>query len=398
MSRFSPDTWLDAIQLPFAMIQFKGSVYAEPIAPDIRPAAFIILATAASIATLARMWRQDTTAPPECIQPNRRAAWALIAGTLVALMSWIMTSGNGRYGLTALTLSPMAALGALLLVTHSRRARLAVLTIIIFVQSIFLMTADPDDTWSKLTRYEWKEKNADTLPAEFIKPWRNLAKSNSVLVVTTKSLTGMSILYPVFGEGARYMNLAYLEQYSLSSPEHKRALELSNSAESIYLSRSIVADPTQRKGINFIPSPISLKENMRLKRFGLSVDDSTSCTLLPERMGAQLQICRLSKVMPENIDLVTLIPQQPLHILNALGGKCPGILDDARLPLVDDVGGILTSVHDGKYFLEITVNLDVFIRHRGETEHRLLMSGEQTKHLESYTCSDLMEVGQQYWR
>lgn len=397
MSRFSPDTWLDAIQLPFAMVQFKGSVYVEPIAPDLRPAACIALVLGAFVASLVRVLRKKKSydGPSE---PNHRAAWALITATLLALVSWIFTSGNGRYGLAAITLTPLAGLAALLILTRSRRARFFTLSIIIFVQTVFLLTADPDDTWSKLTSYNWTERYADRLPSKVIEPWKDDAIKRSTLVVTSKTLTGMSTLYQVFGPKAHYMGLGYLDQYTTDTIEYRRAILMVDAAEVVYLSRAVAADPAVSDSVTTISSPLTIGERQRLRRFGLVPMENARCSLLPERMGAQLQICPLIKATPHRIDPVDLLPQAPLRLLDALGKKCPGILNDARQPISDDAGGILTSVHDGKYFLDIRSNLDVYIRHRSEVGSRLLLSGKSTGQLNQISCASMINAGWQYWR
>lgn len=398
MSRFSPDTWLDAVQLPFAMAQFKGSVYVEPIAPDIRPAFFVILLAVTCLAIFFRKWRKIVQTSDSACQPNRRAAWALITATLVALSAWIITSANGRYGLLAITLCPMAALATLIITTHSQRAWLIILSIFISLQALFLLTADPDDTWSKLTPYRWTEAHADRLSEKAVAPWKDAAETHSLLVVTTKTLTGMTTLYPVFGPKARYMGLGYLDQYSTGSIEYQRATKVAGAADLVYLSRAVPSDPKLRDGTAGVPNPVSIGENERLRRFGLAAADDIKCTLLPERMGTQLQICPLIKISPDKTDPKTELPQESIRVLKSLSEKCPSIFKEVRRPISDDDGGIATSIQDGKYFVEIKRDFNVYIRSRGEHEHRLVIPGIDIDNLNNYSCNKIIDAGLQYWR
>ena len=398
MSRFSPDTWLDAIQLPLAMAQFKGNVYVEPIAPDLRPVAFICLLVAACLVTAVRYRLKNFKPEKAPIEFSRRTAWALMTATAISLCAWIFSSGNGRYGLVAITLTPLAALAALLVTTSSIRMYLLVLGLLTSVQAIFFITADPDDTWSKLTLYRWTEKHADSLPPEKYATWRAIADKNSTLIVTTRTLTGMSTLYQVFGSNAKYMGLGYIDLFSENSSEYRRALQLVQSAEKVYLSYARQENPDKNDGALMDSKNTLLGDRQRLRKFGLAINDQEKCTLLPSRMGAQLQICSLIKVAPENFLSSDPLPDEPLRVLRALGVKCPGVLDDARPPVSDKAGGIATQVHDGKYFVEILSTLDVYIRHRGETGRRLLVAGEKINDINDYSCKTLMGAGLQYWR
>lgn len=397
MSRFSPDTWIDAIQLPFAMAQFKGNIYVESISPDLRPSAFIILTVTAMVVAIFKI-RQKKQAE-EYLTPalNRRSALALIAATFISMTIWIITSSNGRYGITAITLSPLAAIAALLLATRSPRIVLITIGVLLMLQSILLLTADPDEPWLKLTQYKWKERHADLLPTEVVQPWRNSAENRITTVVTTKSLTGMSTLYQVFGKKAHYIGLSYLDQFSMHTSEHKRAIEMIRDSEAVYLSNAIAAPENLKDVVRKNQIATSRNEKLRLLRFGLLLDDNASCTLLPARMGTQLQICPLTKISPDTNEPNSKLPQQPLLVLKALGEKCPGILDEAMPARHDGDGGISTSTHDEKYSVEIKSNLDIFIRHRREHANRLLISGKEIEKLESITCNKLIDAGHQYW-
>ena len=281
------------------MLQFRGNVYVEPIAPDARPVAFAVVFILACAVTLGRMWRSSRHGRPEqpvSVQhPGRRAAWALSVATFVAMCAWIWTSANGRYGLLALTLSPLAAWAALRLVVASPQVLVRVLAVLISVQGLFLLTADPDDTWSRLTLYRWNEPYADRLAPGEVEPWKAAANGRNVLVVTTATLTGMSTLYPVFGPQAHYMGLAYLDGHYSDSPERARANQLIDTADEVFWSGAVAAEDTKKNVLTNIPSPIKSGDRKILSRFGLASEPDTRCSLLPARLGGRIQICPLKK-------------------------------------------------------------------------------------------------------
>lgn len=401
MSRFSPDTWLDAVQLPFAMVQFGGNVYVEPIAPDFRPAAFIILAAIAIKASFFGKRKKDTKNISLIFGGvhRPRAAWALIGASALALVLWIASSANGRYGLLAITLSPLAAIAALLIGTNSKRLRITVLLVIGMVQGLFLATADPDDTWSKLTTYKWdKEIHADLLPMPMISPWRDEANEKSVLVVTSQTLTGMSTLYQVFGPKAHYMNLSYISQFSHDSVERQHAKNLIDSSDIIYWSNAVEAKKFKRNEIQNIPGFFINAKASKIKKFGLVVPDDAKCQMLPERMGAQLQICTVKKDIASYFESKLSLPDQQLKYIKYLSEKCPSIFGELSPVIGDDAGGVLVNTHDGKYFIEILQDMSIYIRHRGDIDHRLISTGDQIEYVRKASCKEIVRPGAQYWR
>lgn len=88
--RFLPATALDWVTRPFAMAQYKAFVSVEAFAPDLRPAAALLL----GLALLA--WRLVRR---RAIAPASDAAFQLTLFALLAYPLWMATSGNARYGL-----------------------------------------------------------------------------------------------------------------------------------------------------------------------------------------------------------------------------------------------------------------------------------------------------------
>jgi len=424
MSRFLPNTWLDAVQLPLAMVQPHGGIYAETIAPDVRPLAFVILMViAASVAIIKARWNskyKTDAGLPQMLPASSRSAWALIVGTLVALSAWIWTSANGRYGLLALTLTPLAALAALRLISGSSRWLAAVLSTMLGVQVLFLLTTDVDFTWLRVTDEPWTQAYEDRLPAHVVAPWQTEADQSSVLVVTTIHQTAMSSLYRVFGPRAHYMALMYIDEHASDFPwQVAKARQLVQAADRIYWSGAtpdgysyqlgdrtvtyksrmmLPGDLNPGDDEQDIQNPITEAQKIQLLRFGLMAEDGARCTLLPKRMGARLRICPLTKAPATVKTLNETLPQKPWQVLQTLAEKCPRIFGEQRQPVPDISGGVFTSSGDQKYYINVTKDLDIYIR-RAQTEvnYHLILSSEKTKFLENYSCNSIIApLGNQY--
>lgn len=395
MSRFSPNTWVDAIQLPFAMVQFKGNIYIEPIAPDVRPAAFLAILFVAIIALALKTAKRKNSDTNTIL--DQRPSYAIITASLASLAAWIISSGNGRYGITAIGLCSFATLASLLLITSSRKIILTVLLAICGIQIIFLTTADPDDTWSRLTLYRWNEAHADRPKDPAAESWRHLSDIDPVLVVTTKTLTGMSILYGAFGPEARYMSLGFIDDLAQESPERKKAANLIQHAKRIYYADTLPIDLNKEDIILSQNRALKNFDSRKLSRFGLLQTSGNECVLLPQRMGARLLLCNLTRgpVLPD--DRTNELPEPPYTVLKSLIEKCPKILGEPRPVLGDGAGGVLTSVGDGKYFIEVMNDLNVYLRHRSDVDHHLVLNGELAKNLSNVNCHDIVKPGSQYW-
>lgn len=394
MSRFSPDTWTDAIQLPLAMVQFKGNVYVEPIAPDIRPVVFLLTLIILVFIGAARWFRRLSYFSHSVY---RCQILGLISATFLSLFAWIFTSANGRYGILVLTLCPFAIFGGLIIFFESKVKILAFIYVLVFFQLVILCSSDPDDTWSKLTVFRWDEKYADRLSEDVVKPFREISEKENTLIVTTKTLTGMTTLYQVFGPDAYYMNLAHIDQHKNESVEFSSSIRRINSSEKIYLSKAVPQFEKASQAVEKIKSAITTADRNMLLRFGLSSARDEECYLMPPRMGAQLQICPLRKVSSKHVDPWSQIPKEKFLILKKMEKACPSAFSDFRLPITNDGGDLFTNVHDGKYFITIADDLSIYVRHRSELEARLILSGKSIESLGDFTCSQLTQ-GWQYWR
>jgi hypothetical protein len=114
--RFIPESFIQALWRPFAMVDPVPMVQAELTAPDLRYAVIVILLIAL---LLHRLWRRPDrtstlTAPPAAAGAARVSA-ALGCGLAVDWVLWLSASGNGRYFL------PMASVASVVIVALTFR-------------------------------------------------------------------------------------------------------------------------------------------------------------------------------------------------------------------------------------------------------------------------------------
>lgn len=400
MSRYSPDSWIDAVQLPLAMARFQFNLYTERMAPDIRPALCIALALMLAVLMALRRFglRKCTgsSGPPDGAPPNLRALYATLVCAALVFALWIATSANGRYGVVALILTAPAILALLLLVTHSHGARLGVLLAAVGLQCLFVDTSNPGYSWNALPGPRWTGSYVDRYPDAMIHEWKDETRNHRVLVVTTKPQTAMSLLYNIFGPKAHYMALAYINWNELpSSPEVQRAIEEIQWADVIYWSDEFSSDKESEDKVLDVKLSPSVTSHFILERFGILAADNLNCHLFPIKMNARVRVCRLQneKTTPKN---GTKPPSSAYKLLLRLSKKCPSVFGDHRVkdPSQEEISVLL---NDMKYAALITPGLDVYLRHITKVNYTKILSGNQTENLNHMTCDDLLKYGHQYW-
>jgi hypothetical protein len=99
--RFLPRSILDVITLPLRMASLQPWEYTEPVAPDLRFMATIVVA---GIGLLSAVFRSRTGRTSLVIDRPNAARNALFTFFATSLLLWLASSGNGRYGLPLLLL------------------------------------------------------------------------------------------------------------------------------------------------------------------------------------------------------------------------------------------------------------------------------------------------------
>lgn len=416
MSRYSPDSWLDAVQFPVAMAQFEPFIYMERIAPDIRPTLCIVLALVlVAVVGARRFFPRSRSAkdggppPPDRAPPDLRSVYAGLVCAALVFVLWVVTSANGRYGLAATILTAPAILGLLCLVTKNHSIRIGVLAGATMLQMILVADSDPAVAGYSIGGQRWTGAYADRYPEAMVARWKKEAGSQRVLVVTVDYMTASTLQYQIFGPQAHYMGLNFIANHDSSSSEMRKAIEMVKQADVIYLAKALspvdlgvspgshaaMLKRQEIKDVTDIQTSIPLIARTVLARFGISAPRNMQCSLMPMRMSANIQICRLAnaKIPPVDPPEVT---GPAYKVLLKLSKKCPSVFGDIHF---DDPSGstVYATTNDGKYYALVTKNMDVFIKYATKFRFVKILDREKIENLDHMRCGDFLSYGHQYW-
>jgi hypothetical protein len=196
--RFGPRALGEALGFPFRMAALDRHLYSETFAPDLRFAALVAALAAVPF-----------------VRPNglRRADWRFFAFLAAALLLWLGTSANARYGLPVLLLAglALARLGERLL--SQKAARIALATLLA-LQVAICIVASP-------TRWFIAEPwSARWLPYEA--PER--ARREPALYLSVEVLP-MAVVAPFLHPGSSFVNFAGQHSLPSDAPRLKALLD-----------------------------------------------------------------------------------------------------------------------------------------------------------------------------
>ena len=181
MIRFLPDNWLDVVMRPLDMISPEGNIYVETPAPDLRLAAAVLLGLAV-LATSARS------------RPDRGPALRLLAVTLLAMVPWLATTGNGRYFTAFLLLLGPLCIGLVRLLPLSRSLKFSAAGLLLVLQGFLIAQTSPWGSWSLVYWRDGSYFPVATPPAQ----------PRSYVTITPISY---SLIAPQFPADSRWMNI-----------------------------------------------------------------------------------------------------------------------------------------------------------------------------------------------
>lgn len=248
MIRFMPDSWVDVLLRPLDMISPEGNIYVEVPAPDIRLAAALLLA----FAVLATAWRRRS---------ELRPAFLLLALTLLAMVPWLATTGNGRYFIPFLLLLGPLCVGLVRLLPLSGSMKFSAVGLLLLVQGVLVFEASPWGTWTLLP---WRDGRYFEVAAPPAEPRSYV----------TLSPISYSLMAPLFPAESRWMNLSA----PVTGRERDYARKWLAQAKALHL--IAVAYPAQMEADGG-PSPAVLKVFDRMMRpRGLSLAPDAPCEFL----------------------------------------------------------------------------------------------------------------------
>ncbi|MBC5782794.1 hypothetical protein H8N03_07535 [Ramlibacter sp. USB13] len=208
MIRFQPDTLPQALLRFFDMAAPDANVYVEIPAPDIRFAAIVILAAVALFA-----WRR--------LGPGRSALFAMLGVLLVSTITWLASTGNGRYFIPLLVVAGPLAVGLVCALPLTRAFR-ATLAVGLLAGQAFVLSQQPP--WNTWTVMHWKDGSYFEV---------NLGPEEKDAPPTTYgslSLLTYSLIAPQFPAGTRWINL-YTEPVTTLAAERTDAFLRQAAAE-----------------------------------------------------------------------------------------------------------------------------------------------------------------------
>jgi hypothetical protein len=185
MTRFEPDTLLQALARPFDMVAPDANVYFEIPAPDVRFAAIVLLAGLALL-----LWRR--------LGPGRSATFAMLALLFASAAVWLCTSGNGRYFMPMLVAAGPLAVALICLLPATRMLKASLVVLLVAAQAFVFSQQPPWRSWSLL---RWAD------PPYFDVRLGPQERNGPPTTYASMSLLTHSIIAPQFPASSRWINL-----------------------------------------------------------------------------------------------------------------------------------------------------------------------------------------------
>jgi hypothetical protein len=185
--RFAPQDLWAALALPYRLIAPEGVLYAEITAPDLRFAALALAALALPFA--AGFGRLERAAA------LRGADWRLLGFFTLALVAWVATSANGRYGMLVLLLAGLCLARLVERLLPVAMARVVLATLLVAQVAACGMVSAP--RWFIADR--WSRQWLPFVPAE-------QALRQPALYLTLESLP-MAAVVPFVHRDSSFVNL-----------------------------------------------------------------------------------------------------------------------------------------------------------------------------------------------
>ena len=255
-ARYAPQTLWEVLTFPFRLVSHSSMTYAEISAPDLRIAALGVFAAALGVAVALRRRH----APPDSAAlgtiENR-----LLAFFALALLLWILTSANGRYGMFVLLLAgPCLARLADRLMPFRGAS-----TVILIMLGVQILACVNVSTARWFVSERW---SSDWFP--FLAPER--ARSTPALYFTVEA-QAMGAVVPFLHPGSSFVNLR--GQHSLTSGRNRVGDLLARHSGNVrVLGRALRAGPYGAPRQDVIDAYDST-----LMRFGFRIDPGDCFTI-----------------------------------------------------------------------------------------------------------------------
>lgn len=347
--RFVPAGLSDALWRMFEMAEISSWIYVESIAPDLRPALFVILLVFSLILAVLKFSRIRHRYIEASFQFSPQAQEVIlfcIVFFMISLLLWFVTSGNGRYGLP-LFLMYGVMIFLLLIIFKIKEGPLKCLLFVLLSLQVFHIQSAGNPRWNPM---QWSD---EWLPVDLPEYF-----SEKPAVFVSVGTSSESYLVRHMHKDSSFTNPIGL----ISIPDKgamRRKFDALFDGREIYVLFRLRNDFSQTAMIDELS-----KKSGYVKRLGIAVDvescdkvtvndfnfQSPLVSSLKAPPSRFLAVCASKKI---NADSDNQFRDYVSNIINSYALKCPKIF--APHPGVVEGDGNYWSVMYGKHDLIVGV-------------------------------------------
>lgn len=383
MSRFRPDGFYELLTRTFEILEFQAGVYVEIIAPDLRPAALVLLI---SLCLLWITWaqRKDKDSIISSHIKNQRLLISILLGWSVSWISWLLVSGNGRYAIPMLIFSgPFFSLLLWRLPIRKDWFWL-VLTVIFGAQGMLLNSSSPSQGWSML-KTRW------AAPDPFPSIQSLLSPFEPDVIITPQSQTMMALMVNTpIAKNSQFVALDFAQAMGNYSPEHSKAMKTINQSQRPILLDSFSLDFALNK--NIIYNIWQRRYENLLNQYGLSIDES-SCRNKISPLNVMQIACKLTHTKIKSTLVINPAPQAK-YSMERLIRLCGNSLWPLGAKHVLQDGSLVQIFRESRYTFIATIDGSLYVRRRQDINFELRWLGHNdTRPWESIQCNQIINGG-----
>ena len=386
MSRFATDGLAELLSRTFSIADFAAGIYVETIAPDIRPAAFLVAMVLMASWWSIRQLRNHSGRPPAknpttqtlLGASSQRLVLSMQCAWLLTWFAWLPYSGNGRYILPLLLiLGPL--LGATIwILPISQNKRWSGLLIIAAWQILQLHSVSPAKSWSVLNR-PWTTAHPLSTDKEF------LSELNPDLVIITQaqSMTAFLIKAPE-ADRMKILSLHYAGATENETPEKSVAIRAIGNAQRPILLESYRLDQVPPEDVpKFTWRTRSVE---LLGAYGLMVDADT-CRKSITSLNVLQIACRLRRTEIKG-SFVRKAHDKAENAMSQLVTHCEKALRPfgERQVLAD--GSLIQVFREGRYVIRADNRGNIDIQPRGAVNFKRFLNAE-VENITNIACEKL---------
>jgi hypothetical protein len=202
--RFIPDSLIDALLRPFAMIDRTEMIHEELLAPDIRYALLLLVFL---ISIIACLWRSNRRKSEHGAVPwtksTTRALAALGCGFAFDWTAWLVDSGNSRYFIPMACVAAVLAVALLFRLLKNHTAGRNAILLALFVAQGFQLSLVALHTYGR--GFRWNQEPWNGLWFDVVTPERLANHPNLYLSI---GIEANSFVAPFLAKGSGLVNFS----------------------------------------------------------------------------------------------------------------------------------------------------------------------------------------------